>query len=136
MVTLQPSITALVVSCGLTPPVDAARFCCCASEEVAPSNAAAPTIDKMTVFIIIVFSRLIEFPAGLFTKLLAYLAFNRQAPIRWQLKNRPALMKTEPVRAQTSFSTATQDNERQLLSATTGYIDDHPSLLAEFAEVS
>src|SRR6476661_2200281 len=53
MVTLQPSITALVVSCGLTPPVEAARFCCCASEAAALSNIAAATINK-SLFIMFV----------------------------------------------------------------------------------
>jgi hypothetical protein len=53
MVTLQPSMTALVVSCGLTPPVEAARFCCWACEREVLSNMDAARINGVSLFIVL-----------------------------------------------------------------------------------
>src|SRR5438477_10502059 len=106
MVTLQPSITALVVSCGLTPPVDAARFCC-ASEEAAPSNATVATIDRMTVFIVIVLACLIELAEDLFTYLRALVWLSKEPR---QLKNHRLL---ESTTASVCGSSCNQGNCRQ-----------------------
>src|SRR5215472_11343398 len=54
MVTRQPSITALVVSCGLKPPVEEARFCaCCACEGAVLSSTTAATINGMSLLIML-----------------------------------------------------------------------------------
>src|SRR5690349_18129403 len=65
-------MTALVVSCGLTPPVEAARLRgCCACEDAMLSRTAAATISGVSLFIVFVSCYWIEFNEGLFTKLRA-----------------------------------------------------------------